>query len=171
MTFSDTNAGGFLFFYWLLHFADKWIIDDLAPSFEVCRVWQLGMSSPFNPLIFGSGGQRSEKLDTHSSRRLTSKYHFCGVGRELFSVLICNNTNVSVFLCPRFLLFLLFLLIYGFGLSLCFGKLSFHHFFEVTKDMSISGVRCLLHEVGTSFLSSLFRNSFFFIFYEKQRFW
>ena len=35
--FLDTNVGGFLFFYWLLHFGDKWIVNDLAPSFAVCR--------------------------------------------------------------------------------------------------------------------------------------
>ena len=32
---SDTNQGGFLFFYWLLHLGDKWIIDSLADSFQV----------------------------------------------------------------------------------------------------------------------------------------
>jgi len=32
---SDTNQGGFLFFYWLLHLGDKWIIDSLADSLQV----------------------------------------------------------------------------------------------------------------------------------------
>ena len=49
---SDTNQGGFLFFYWLLHLGDKWIIDSLADSLLLENSPNSQTSSPHKCCIF-----------------------------------------------------------------------------------------------------------------------